>query len=329
MEKYINVDRDTPMLLPADLREWIAEDDMVHFVIDAIEGMRVEKFKVNHCGTGSAQYPPRMMLELLIYCYANGIFGSRRIERATYRDIAVRYLTGNTHPDHDTIAKFRREKFEAVVECFVRVLELAREMKLLRVGSVSVDGTKLKANASKHKNVGYERAGQLVEQLDYEVRDLLRKAEEADGRAEGSEQGLPEELARREKLKSKLQEARQRIEERAKAHARTEREGYELKCTKRECRSGRSKGKRIKPPQEEPQPEEQTNLVDADSRLMRRSKREGYEQAYNGQAVVDADGSQLVLGARVTQCASDSKELVADVGTVPESIGKVSVVLCR
>jgi transposase len=96
------------MLLPPDLREWIAGDDMVHFVIDAIEGMKLKGFKVNQRGTGSAQYPPRMMLALLIYCYANGIFGSRRIERATYRDIAVRYLSGNTHPDHDTIAKFRR-----------------------------------------------------------------------------------------------------------------------------------------------------------------------------------------------------------------------------
>jgi transposase len=327
MEKYINVDRDTPMLLPADLREWIAENDMVHFVINAIEGMKINGFKVNHRGTGSAQYPPRMMLALLIYCYANGIFGSRRIERATYRDIAVRYLTGNTHPDHDTIAKFRRENFEAVAECFVKVLELAREMKILRVGTVSVDGTKIKANASKHKNVGYGRAGQLVEQLDSEVRDLLKKAEEADGREEGVEQGLPEDLARREKLKSKQQEARTKLEERAKARAKAERAEYERKCAKREGRKGSSKGKRIKPPQEEPRPDEQVNLVDADSRLMRRSKREGYEQAYNGQAVVDAEGSQLVLAARVTQSASDSNELVANLEIVPRSIGKVAVAL--
>ena len=327
MEKYINVDRDTPMLLPPDLREWIAENDMVHFVIDAIEGMRIEKFKVNERGTGSAQYPPRMMLTLLIYCYANGIFGSRRIERATYRDIAVRYLTGNTHPDHDTIAKFRRENFEAVSECFVRVLELAGELRLLRVGTVSVDGTKIKANASKHKNVGYERAGELVEHLETEVQGLLKKAEEVDGREEGTEQGLPEEIARREKLKSKLQEARQRLEERAKARAEAEREEYERKVKKREDRKGSSKGKRIKPPQEGPRPEEQINLVDSDSRLMRRSKREGYEQAYNSQAVVDAEGSQLVLAARVTQCASDSNELVEDVEKVPENIGRVAVVL--
>jgi transposase len=327
MEKYINVDRDTPMLLPPDLREWVSGDDLVHFVIDAIEGMRIEKFKVNKRGTGNAQYPPRMMLALLIYSYANGIFGSRRIERATYRDIAVRYLTGNTHPDHDTIAKFRRENFESVAECFLGVLELAREMKILRVGTVSVDGTKIKANASKNKNVGYERAGELVKQLESEVQELLKKAEDADVREEGAEQELPAELSRRENLKSKLEEAREKLEARAKARAETEREEYERKCSRREDRQGRSKGKQIKPPQEEPRPEEQVNLVDSDSRLMRRSKREGYEQAYNGQAVVDAGGSQLVLAARVTQCASDSNELVTDVKIVPESIGRVAEVL--
>ena len=168
---------------------------------------------------------------------------------------------------------------------------------------------------------------QAAQFLDTEVQDLMQKAEEADGREEGAEQGLPEELARREKLKNKLQEARERLEERAKARAQAEREEYERKSTDREGRSGSSKGKKIKPPQEEPRPDEQANLVDADSRLMRKSKREGYEQAYNSQAVVDAEGSQLVLATRVSQCASDSNELVANVKMVPESIGKVAVVL--
>lgn len=314
-------------MLPVDLREWISDDDMVHLVIDAIEGLGMEKFKVNRRGTGSAQYAPRMMLSLLIYSYAQGIFGSRRIERATYRDIGVRYVAGNTHPDHDTIAKFRRENFEAVAESFVKVLELAREMKLLRVGVVSLDGTKVRANASKHKNVGYDRAGELVEQLDVEVRELMRRAEETDAREEGAEEGLPEGLGRKEKLKSKLEEARQRLEERARERARSEREEYERKCAEREARRGKRKGKKAKPPKEEPRGDEQINLVDADSRLMRRSKREGYEQAYNAQAVVDADGTQLVLGARVSQSASDSKEMVADVEMVPERVGKVAVVL--
>src|SRR4030043_2313269 len=147
MRKFIDIDRETSMLLPHDLREWVPEDDMVHFIIESVEGMKLQRLKVNERGTGSRQYPPEMMLSLLVYCYANGVFSSRRIERATYRDIAVRYLTGDTHPDHDTICAFRRDNSEVIKEAFVEVLKLAREMKLLRVGTISVDGTHIKANA--------------------------------------------------------------------------------------------------------------------------------------------------------------------------------------
>src|SRR5208283_3206609 len=125
-ENFVNVDRDTPMLLPADLRQWVPEDDLVHFVINAVETMRLSGLRVNERGSGSKQYPPRMMLALLVYCYANGVFGSRRIERASYRDVAVRYLTGDTHPDHDTICEFRRENGKVVKEAFVEVLRLGR-----------------------------------------------------------------------------------------------------------------------------------------------------------------------------------------------------------
>lgn len=327
MRKFIDIDRETPMLLPHDLREWVPEDDMVHFIIESVEGMKLQQFKVNERGTGSRQYPPEMMLELLIYCYANGIFSSRRIERATYRDIAVRYLTADTHPDHDTIATFRRENFDAVAECFVGVLELARTLKLLKVGIVSVDGTKVKANASKYKNVSYERAGQIHEQLEIEVKELLKKAEEADIREQEDGQSLPEEIARREKLRQKMEAARREIEERARQRAEAERAGYECKVAARENRQGKSKGKEIKPPEEQPKETEHVNVVDKDSRLMKKSKRSGYEQCYNAQAVVDADGAQLVLGARITQCASDSNELEEDVRAVPEIVGKVERVL--
>jgi transposase len=309
------------------MRDWVPGDDLVHFVVEAVEGMDLRSLRINHRGSGSPQYPPSLMLSLLIYCYANGIFGSRRIERATQRDVAVRYLTADTHPDHDTIAKFRRENFEAVAECFVRVLELARELKLLKVGTVSVDGTQLRANASKHKNVTYARAGELSEQLEMEVRQLLAQAESADTNEERDGQRLPEEIARREALKEKLDEARKRLEKQTKKRAASEQAEYEHKCREREGRRGSRKGRHIKPPEDRPRDEEQTNLVDADSRLMRKSKRSSFEQCYSAQAVVDAEGSQLVLGTRVSSCASDRNELVADIDQIPQTAGSVATVL--
>ena len=191
------------MLLPPDLREWVAEDDLVHFVIAAVERLPLCSFAVNHKGSGDEQYPPHLMLALLIYCYANGIFSSRRIERATYRDVAVRYLTADPHPDHDTICAFRRNNLEAIAQAFVEVLELARELQLLQVGVVSVDGTHLKANASRDKNLTYERAQQLRTQLRQEVNELLQRAEQADQKDEDP-QKLPQEIARREKLLEKM-----------------------------------------------------------------------------------------------------------------------------
>ena len=325
--RFVNVDRDQRLLLPPDMREWVPDDDLVHFVVGAVEGMDIRSFKVNERGTGSAQYPPRMMLSLLIYCYANGIFSSRRIERATYRDIAVRYLTADTHPDHDTICTFRRENFSAVADCFVRVLELARELGLLKVGTVSVDGTKIKANANISRSVRYDRAGELVEQLKLEVSELLERAEQTDRGDDVDGQSLPEEISRRERLREKLEEARARIEKRAKAQAEGERADYERKCKEREKRKGSAKGRYIKKPDPTPDPEVQDNLTDPDSRIMRRNKRSAYEQAYNAQAVVDADGSHLVLSARVSQCASDRNELAPDIEAIPESIGCPGTVL--
>lgn len=325
--KLINIDRDTPMLLPCDLRSWVAENDIVHFIIEVVNMIDVSHFKINHSGSGSEQYPPGMMLSLLIYCYVNGIFSSRKIERATYRDIGVRYLTGDTHPDHDTISEFRRNNFEAVSSCFIKVLEMAKELKFLKVGMVSIDGTKIKASASKYKNVGYGRAGELMQQLDMEVAGLLQKAEEADQKGQDDYQNMPEEIARREILKEKLAEARLRMEKRAKAQADADMYEYEKKVKDRDSRKGSTKGRYIKEPSAEPKNETQENLVDGDSRLMRKNKKSEYIQGYNAQAVVDADGSQLILGSRITQCASDRNELEPNIKNLSEAASGVKYVL--
>ena len=327
MAKFIESDQSQAFLLPPDIRDWLPNDDLAHFVLSAVERVDISAFRVNARGSGSAQYHPRTMLALLIYAYANGVFSSRRIERATYRDIGFRYLTANLHPDHDTIATFRRENLAGFSECFLQVLLMAKELKLLTVGTVSVDGTKLDANASKHRSIRYDRAKALTEQLQVDIDELVQQAEVADSDDAADPQSLPKALARREALKAQLDDACKRLETQAKARAKQEQGQYEQKVKAREQRKGRRKGKQIKSPDDQPKASEQTNLTDPDSRLMRKNKTSSYRQSYNAQAVVDADGSQLVLGHRVSQCASDRNELSASVLAVPKRVGRASCVL--
>lgn len=324
--RFKNIDRNTPMLLPPDLRDWVAEDDLVHFVISAVERLPLSAFAVNDKGCGDEQYPPHLLLALLIYCYANGLFSSRRIEQATYRDVAVRYRCADTHPDHDTICVFRRTNFEAIAAAFVEVLELACELKLLKLGTVSLDGTHLRASASKDKNVTYGRAQELRVQLRGDVEELLGQAEQAD-RTDDDPQRLPREIARRQKLLQKMDEACARLEQRARARAAAERAEYERKVAAREQREGSSKGPEPKPPRGTPAPDAQINLTDADAPLMRKSKRESYTQSYNAHAVVDADGSQLIVGQRVSTSASDANELEPDLQSIPDQLGAPTAVL--
>lgn len=324
--RFKNVDRQTPLLLPPDLRDWVAEDDLVHFVIEAVQRLPLGKFAVNHKGCGDEQYPPHLLLALLIYCYANGIFSSRRIERATHRDIAVRYLTAGLHPDHDTICTFRRKNFEAVAAAFVEVLELARELKLLQLGTVSLDGTHIKANAAKDQNLTYERAQQLRTQLQQDVEQLLQQAEAADQQGQDN-QKLPAEIARRERLLAKMDEACALMEARAKARAAAEEAQYQRKVAERAQRSGGKKGRHLKPPNPTPPPDDQINLTDPEARLMRKNDSDGYTQSYNAQAVVAVGGSQLIVGQRVCDLSNDANELEADIASIPASLGQPTQVL--
>lgn len=326
MVNFIPYDRSQAFLLPPDLRDWIGEDDLVHFITGAVERVDIGAFKVNWRGHGKAQYHPRMMLALLIYCYANGIFSSRRIERATHRDIAVRFIAADTHPDHDTIAAFRRENLEAFTITFHQVLLLAKELKLLKLGMVSIDGTKIDANASKIKSVRYDRACVLRSKLAEDIAALTAKAEAADREDAADPQALPAEIARREVLKAKLDEACIRLEAEAQTRAEAEQAGYEEKRAAWEGRNRR--GRKPEPPRDTPAGDRQNNLTDPDSELMRKSKRHEFRQAYNAQAVVDADGSQLVLTANVAQTPGDGPvfeetivQLCADLGQPTTILG--------
>jgi transposase len=325
MTTYMPFDRDQPFLLPPDLKDWLPEDDVAHFIVAAVERVRLAAFRTNPQAGGKPQYHPRLMLALLIYCYANGIFSSRRIERATHRDIGARFIAANTHPDHDTIAAFRRTNKAAFEAAFVEVLLLARGSGLLRLGTVSIDGTKIDANASKIRSVRYDRAKALREKLAADIAALTAKAEAADAEDEDP-QALPREIARREALKEKLDAACARLEAEAKARAEAERPEYEKKKAVYAAKKGR-RGRPPKPPDESPPPDRQSNLTDPDSALMRRSEAHEYRQAYNAQAVVCAEGSQLILATHLVATSADAPSFAATVLAMEKTVGLPRTVL--
>ncbi len=331
-EKFINIDRDTPMLFPVDLREWLPENSLVHFIIDAVDTLDLKGFSINTRGSGSAQYPPAMMLTLLIYCYATGRFSSREIEQATHFDIAVRYICGgDKHPDHDTICSFRLKNRDAFKEAFIKVLLVASEIgNLKKVGGISVDGTKISANASKHSAVSYKRALKKIKQLELEIEQLTQKAEEADSTPLLDGLTIPDEISRREKRKKALEKAKAAIEERYEEIYKERRAEYEEKKKKRDNirKDGKNpRGREPKPPVETPPDNMQFNFTDKESQIMKAGNGSHYLQSYNAQAAVDTEGSMLILGKYVTAHANDKRELepcVDSVDSVVRSISDVS-----
>ena len=329
--RFVNIDRQTPMLLPADVQEWVQRDHLARFVVDAVEALDIRGFKINERGTGDAQYPPRMLLSLLAYSYATGTFSSRQIERASYENLPVRFICANTHPDHDTICTFRRENHALFKESFVQVLQLARELKILKVGQVTIahDGTKIQANASKHSAVSYERAGEMVEELEREVKQLIAKAEEADSKPLQEGLSIPEEITRREERKAQLQKARVVIEERARQRVQAQQPEYEEKVAQRQAKhqaGEKARGKEPQPPSPTPEPKDQYNFTDPESRIMKAGNAQHFEQAYNAQASVEVE-SRLIVGPSLTDQANDKQQLVSAVETVQENGTQVGAVL--
>src|SRR5213593_4631364 len=327
--RFVTVDYDTPLILPPNLRDWVPAHHLAHFILDAVEEMDLRHVRVNDRGTGSPQYPPGMLLGLLLYCYATGLFSSRRIEEATYDSVPVRMICGDTHPDHDTICTFRRENKELLQETFVRVLELAQALKFLQVGqiTVAVDGTKVLANASKHAAVSYEHAGKTIQQLDLEIQALLAKAEQADSTPLEEGLRIPEEVQRRQERKAKLAVARAQIEARAKARAAAEAAKYQAKLAERttqEEKGQKPRGPQPKEPSPEPKSSDQFNFTDPESRIMKAGSGQHFEQSYNAQAAVELE-SRLIVGERVSQAPNDKQELAPTVAAIVPTVSVAAV----
>src|SRR5499427_7290223 len=262
MSNFRQVDRQTGFLLPPSVDEWLPERHLARFIVEVIEGLDLRAFIGSYRGSGSASYHPEVLLGLLVYGYATGVFSSRKLERATHDSVAFRFIAANDHPDHDTIATFRRRFLKEIEGLFVKVLLLAREMGVLNLGTVALDGTKMHANASRHSALSYEHAGKLEAQLKAEAAD---KADVPDGMS------IPEELARREQRLKKLAEARAKIEARASERFAHEQAEYEGKIAAREAKAKatgkKPRGKPPAPPSAGPGPSDQINLTDEGSRI--------------------------------------------------------------
>ncbi len=331
MTNFRTIDRQTGYLLPPSVDEWLPEKHLARFIVEVIDGLDLGRMSGAYRGSGSASYHPRMLLGLLVYGYATGAFSSRKLERATYDSVAFRFIAANDHPDHDTIATFRRRFLKEIEKLFVEVLQLAREMGVLKMGTIGLDGTKIHASASRHSALSYEHAGKIEEQLKAEVADLLAKAEAADA-AVPDGMSIPDELARREERLRKIAEARATIEARARERHAREKAEHDARMAAREARTAETgkkpRGKPPAPPIEGPLPSDQVNLTDAESRIMPVAGG-GFDQCYNAQAAVAA-GSLLVVATDVVQAPNDKQQIepmLEKIGALPERLGKVDHLL--
>ena len=273
MSNFRPINRDMDFLLPPSVDEWLPQRHLARFVAEVIEGLDLRAMTGGYRGSGEASYHPRLLLGLIIYGYATGVFSSRKLERAAYDSVAFRFVAANQHPGHDTIATFRRRFLAQIEALFVQVLGVAREMGVLKLGTVALDGTKIHANASRHSALSYEHASRIEAQLKAEVADLLGRAEAADQADVADGMSIPEELARREKRLAEIARAKAVIEARAKERHARERAEYEAKMAARDAgaeQTGRKpRGRVPQPPVEGPRPTDQINLTDEGRRIRR------------------------------------------------------------
>lgn len=323
--KFQTINRNSVYLLPPSIQDWLPEKHLARFIVDIVEQLDLSELEKPYGGGGKPPYHPALLLSLLFYGYAMGVFSSRKLEQATYDSVAFRFITADSHPDHDTIATFRKRFLKEIEGLFVQILITAKVMGLFKLGKVSLDGTKIKANASKHKAMSWGYANKLEEQLKREVQALLKQAEKADAEDE-PEMDIPDELARRETRLAAIEKAKAEIERRARERFETEQAEYEEKLNKRaakEAQTGKkARGRAPRPPEEGPQDKDQVNFTDDESRIMPSS--EGFVQAYNAQAGVDID-SHLIIENHMTQQPNDKQQIepaLARLSEIEEPLGK-------
>lgn len=309
---YLPYDPEQMLLLPEVLQDWLPEGHLAHFISDSVDALDLSAFHARYDQDGPRNQPfhPAMMVKVLVYGYASGVFSSRKIARKLHEDIALRVLAAGNFPAHRTIREFRAFHLKELSELFVQVVRLAREMGLVKLGTIAVDGTKVKANASRHKAMSYERMLRSEAELKAQIAVLLERAKSADEAEKmEAELDLPAEIARREVRLGAIAEARQRLEQRQR---------------QAELERGRSpedkpRGGRYKREFGVPEDKAQDNFTDPDSRIMKRAGG-GFDASYNAQTAVD-DTAHIIVAAELTNCASDAGELPTMLYAVQDNLG--------
>ena len=312
------------LLLPPSLLDWLPEGHLAHFILDTVEQLDLSKIYASYQGDGRGQppYDPRMMTALIFYAYCTGVPSSRQIEKKTFEDVAFRMVAANRQPDHDSICEFRKRHLKALAGVFVQILRLCQEAGIVKLGHVALDGTKIKANASKHKAMSYGNMKKKKEELEKEVSELLKKAETVD-KEEDKKYGkgkkgwdLPDELKRRETRLKKIKAAMSALEEEA------QQEAAEKQKVKENQKKIKENAASQPPPETAPSDKAQRNFTDPDSRIMKMSNTNSFDQCYNGQAIVD-DSSQVIVAAGLSQHANDVEEVEPILDILEENLGGI------
>ena len=324
--QFRTADYEKTLNLQITLRDVLPPDHLARFIVDIVAQLDLQPIYQKYSDQGAPPYAPELLLGLLFYGYATGVFSSRKIERATYEILPFRFMAGDMHPDHDTIAHFRRQNLTELKELFVQILLIAQAMGQLQLGNVSLDGSKIHADASKSKAVSYQRLLAIEAYLQVEVEELFALAEVADGGQLPPEMNIPDEIERRQQQLNRLSEAKKVLVERAQARYEAEKADYEAKQQAREEKSAQTgqkpRGKPPQPPTPGPHPKDQYNFTDPESRLMKNANNSGFDQHYNSQVVVDHD-SRLIVGNWLCNQTNDQKAALPTIDTVSPRLGQV------
>ncbi len=318
---YRPYEPDQVMLLPASLQDWLPKGHLAYFVNDTVDALDLRAFYARYAGGGARNQPfhPAMMVKVLVYGYATGVFSSRKLERRLHEDLAFRMLAAGNFPKHRTIRDFRALHLQALSDLFVQVVKLARELGLVKLGTVAIDGTKVKANASRHKAMSYERMQQAEAELKAQIDALLQRAASTDEvEADEPELDLPAEIERRETRLQAIAAARQRLEQRQR-DADTERGRSEDDDRRPRDGDGNPKGGRYQRDFGVPEPKAQENFTDPDSRIMKRAGG-GFDPSYNAQTAVE-DTAHIIVAAELGNNAADVGQLLPMLQAVQDNLG--------